>query len=100
MSEHEIRHANAGEGYDPQEPKARNIVILALVSLVSLIVVIFGVSAYFDHIYEGLVLDKVLKAPNEQLQALRAKENDALTKYSYADKQKGVVRIPVDRAME
>ncbi len=65
-----------------------------------MIAVIVGVSAYFEYIYQEAVFQKVLSAPGEQLKELRAREDGQLTKYSYADKQKGLVRIPVDRAME
>jgi hypothetical protein len=44
--------------------------------------------------------EKVLSAPNALLNDLRAREAEQLTKYSYIDKDSGLVRIPVDRAME
>jgi stringent starvation protein B len=100
MSEHEIRHADPREGFNRDEPRAKSILILAIVSVILLIVVIVGVSAYFQYIYQDAVFEKVLSAPGEQLKALRDRENAQLTQYSYTDKQKGLVRIPVDRAME
>jgi hypothetical protein len=35
-----------------------------------------------------------------KLQALRAEEQKTLSNYSWANKEKGVARIPIDRAME
>src|SRR5260370_10097412 len=100
MREHETRHADPREGFNRDEPKTKSIAILAVVSVIRLIAVIVGVSAYFEYIYQDAVFEKVLSAPGEQLKELRAREDAQLTKYSYADKEKGVVRIPVDRAME
>jgi len=39
-------------------------------------------------------------APEVDLAALRAKEDRELTSYGWIDKEAGVVRIPIDRAME
>jgi hypothetical protein len=39
-------------------------------------------------------------APREDLAALRAKEDAILRSYGWVDRNAGVVRIPIDRAME
>jgi hypothetical protein len=39
-------------------------------------------------------------APDEALKQLRATEEALLTTYGWADRENGVVRIPIDRAME
>jgi hypothetical protein len=38
--------------------------------------------------------------PAVQLQDLRTKEDSVLSSYGWSDKQAGIVRVPVDRAME
>jgi hypothetical protein len=38
--------------------------------------------------------------PREDLAALRAKEDEVLRSYGWVDRNLGVVRIPIDRAME
>ena len=38
--------------------------------------------------------------PREDLGNLRAREDQALTSYGWVDKNAGVVRIPIDRAMQ
>jgi hypothetical protein len=40
------------------------------------------------------------KTPGEDLQQLRAYEGPKLNSYDWVDRDKGVVRIPIDRAME
>ena len=55
-----------------------------------------------------LAVDRVMEAPLPHLQnqpfkdiyALRQGENDRLTSYGWLDKDGGVTRIPIDRAME
>ena len=39
-------------------------------------------------------------APGEELKALRADEDAALKTYGWVDQEKGVVRIPIDRAID
>lgn len=100
MSELGIRHASPSEGFDHQEPRAKSIVWLAIASVILLVLVIVGVTAYFEYLYRDMVQEKVLSAPSTQLNDLHARETEQLTKYSYIDKDSGMVRIPVDRAME
>jgi hypothetical protein len=38
--------------------------------------------------------------PAIEIQQLHAQENQALTTYGWVDQKSGVVRIPIDRAME
>jgi hypothetical protein len=39
-------------------------------------------------------------APEDDLAALRAQEDDQLNHYGWIDKKAGIVRIPIERAME
>ena len=39
-------------------------------------------------------------SPEGDLEALRAKENEILSTYAWVDRDKGVARIPIDRAMQ
>lgn len=100
MSEQEIRHASPTEGFDHAEPKVGAIAAFAVGSVVLLIVMILALQAYFNKIWQEAVTEKVLIPPSEQLIELHRKEDWFLTRYSWADKPKGTVRIPVDRAME
>lgn len=38
--------------------------------------------------------------PNGDLEELRRQENEILTTYRWVDREKGIARIPVDRAMQ
>lgn len=43
---------------------------------------------------------RLLPKPVEQLAQLRVEENETLTTYGWVDRSKGIVRIPVERALE
>jgi len=86
--------------YDHSEPKYSIIAILGGVTVVLLIVVSIGIQQYYDRTESSLVYNKVLSQPNWVLEDLRRKEATELSQYSYFDKQKGSVRIPVEQAMK
>jgi len=96
----EIRHAQATEGFDHSEPKAGAIAAFAIGSVLLLILTIVALQVYFNKIWQEAVYEKILVPPSEQLVDLHRREDWFLTHYSYADKKNGVVRIPLDRAME
>jgi hypothetical protein len=100
MSDVEIRHASPQEGFDHTEPKSGAIAAFAVGSVILLIITILALQAYFNHIWEQAVYEKVLAPPSEQLIELHNRENWNLSHYGYTDKASGAVRIPVDRAME
>lgn len=100
MSELEIRHADPREGFDHSEPNAKVIVAFAIGSAILLIMTIMALQSYFNHIWEKAVYDKILAPPSNMLVQLHQREDWNLTHYGYLDKKAGVVRIPLDRAME
>jgi hypothetical protein len=96
----EVIPADPKEGFDHQEPSSGAIAGFAIGSLVLLVLTIGAIQQYFDHIYNEAVYEKVLAPPSEQLKGVRGRDDWNLTHYMYMDKATGVVRIPVDRAME
>ncbi len=100
MSDVELKHATAKEGFDHTEPQSGAIVGFALGSVVLLIITILALQSYFNHIWEEAVYEKVLAPPSQQLLDLHNREDWNQTHYGYSDKASGAVRIPVDRATE
>jgi len=96
----EIRHADPREGFDHREPSSGAIAIFAVGSLVLLVLTIAALQVYFNKIWNDAVYEKVLAPPSEELKALHYREDWYLTNYSYTDKKTGVVRIPLDQAMQ
>lgn len=65
-----------------------------------LVVIVIMLDSYFSLAKEQEVYELVLKPESTQLRELRAQEQQTLTSYDVIDKQKGVYRIPIDRAMQ
>lgn len=87
------------EGYDRSDPSPIAIWITIALTVLGLAAVFVGVTIFYDKVYEHQVEAEVLTKPNPDLADLRAKETLALSKYSYIDKEKKIVRLPIDRAM-
>ena len=100
MSEEQIRHADPKEGFDHTEPQSMAILGFGIGSALLLILTIFALEQYFNKIWQEAVYEKVLAPPSEQLKDLHYREDWYLTHYSFTDKKSGVVRIPLDQAMD
>jgi hypothetical protein len=101
IQEHGVRgQHNASEGFDYTEPASPQIWAFTIGSVIILVVVIVALQQYFDKIWNDAVYQKVLEPPSQELQDMRNRDAWALTHYSYQDKSKGQVRVPLDRAKE
>jgi hypothetical protein len=101
IEEHGLRTRHeASEGFDHTEPQTPKIWAFTIGSVLILVVVIVALQQYFDKIWTDAVYEKVLEPPSQELQDMRNRDDWALTHYSYQDKSKGQVRIPLDRAQE
>ncbi|HEV1286707.1 MAG TPA: hypothetical protein VNU44_15405 [Bryobacteraceae bacterium] len=97
---HEVIPADPHEGFDRAEPSVGAIFGFAAGSMILLVLTIFAIQQYFDHIWNQAVYEKVLAPPSEKLREVRGRDDWNLTHYLYMDKATGQVRIPVDQAME
>ena len=91
---------NAELGYDRSEPHILPIIINIVSIILILVVVIAGVTFYFNTYRDRIVEETQLTPVSQDLLDIRAKEDQALHSYGIADKAAGTVRIPVARAME
>jgi hypothetical protein len=112
--EHTAHHSPNGAGHEQSEVSVRLIVVsLAFLAVATAIVfvLVVGIFRYFYASYsteEATRLSqpvippapRIEVAPYEQLQQLRVKEDHILNSYAYVDKQTGVVRVPIDRAID
>jgi len=82
-------------------------IALAVVCVLSL-ALLFGLFRYFLS-QEGGKADEAIKLPVQprlettpalDLKAIRDAEDQALNSYGWVDQQKGVVRVPIDRAID
>lgn len=56
--------------------------------------------SWFYVVRNDVVQERVLSVKDPRLQELRDLEHEELTTYGWVDKDQGVVRIPIDRAMD
>ena len=80
-----------------------NIAMLATCGIVGgvvLIVLIIGLQAWFHHAHNVEYERKVVSQPYVELKSLQAKQLEQLHSYRLIDKDKGVVQIPIDLAID
>ncbi|UQA57809.1 hypothetical protein [Polyangium aurulentum] len=92
-------HHEATEAED-DKPKNGIIVAFILATCAVLVAMVIGVREMFVVIFDTEVNNKVLAVQSSDLRALRASEQQRLSHYQWVSQKDGVVRIPVDRAME
>jgi len=96
-----MTHGNSPkEGFDRTEPNVRAIALFGAVTIVLLVAVILGLQFYYDRTLEHQVFVQVLAPESEMLVNLRNREDEELHAYRYLDREKGTVRLPIDRAMD
>jgi hypothetical protein len=89
-----------GVDYDHREARAGLIAAVSGGILALLVVMIIGVYWLYVVAYERIDQQVYSGAPSKDLMAIREREEENLHRYSFIDKEKGIVRIPIDRAME
>lgn len=104
--------------FEPKDVSHNNVILTGAVLLIVVWAVVGLLSFYFSYLshYRAEVSPptipyeegaqklppepRIQASPTADLQTLRAKENDILTHYRWIDRSKGVVAIPIDRAIE
>lgn len=100
MSEHLAPIDPKTPGFDPQEPNSGGLLVFILITVVIIAAVVIGVSGFYSVVAEHQEEEVINARPSEELAALHAREDQQLTTYGYINKEKGLVQIPIDRAME
>jgi hypothetical protein len=88
-----------GVDYDRHDARSGIIAAVSISILVLLVVMIVGVYWLYTVAYEKVEYDQYTGVASKELQAIQAREDEQLHKYAYIDKEKGVIRLPIDRAM-
>ncbi len=86
--------------YEHQEPRNNLIAFLLISSCIFVVAACAFMAWMFSVSRENEKSRKLLQANYVELQSLRKDEEAKLSSYQYIDKDKGVVRIPVERAMQ
>ncbi len=82
------------------DPNIGASAMVGLVGAIALFVVIVLLQALFYRMQTSEQNAKVSSQPNQGVQALDAEQLEQLTSYEWVSQPDGVVRIPVERAME
>jgi hypothetical protein len=86
--------------YDRRQERAGLIAVISTAMIVLLVGMILGVYWLYTVAYEKVEYDQYTGVYSKELRAIQEREEEQLHRYAYIDKEKGVVRIPIDRAME
>jgi hypothetical protein len=87
--------------YENQEPKNNLIAFLLIISCIFIVATLAFLSWMFTATVENEQTRKQQSNSNYvDLQNLRKNEDAKLSEYQYVDREKGLVRIPVERAMQ
>jgi hypothetical protein len=82
------------------QPKNPLIAGTVVAICITVVLVAVGVFEYFDRVIRHEVDAKQNSRVDDRLTKLRSMEESNLTGYTWVNKDKGIVRIPVDRAIE
>jgi hypothetical protein len=84
-----------------EHPEQIRVILLAgLVSVIILVILLVWLRSYFFLVRNETVEKNYLEAGNPKIEELHAREKALLTSYGWVNKGKGIVHVPVDRAME
>ena len=109
-----VEHSPNGSGHEEREVSVSMIVASLIVLLIGTFLVcllVIGIFKYFHTVNRVEEATKqsqqqippeprVEEKPFQQLLTVRAREDHVLTSYAWVDKQEGVVRIPIDQAID
>jgi len=82
------------------ELRASPIVLVGVVSAILLFLLVVFVSGLFLHWEKEVSLEKASPLMPEELRRLRSQQMGEINSYRWISEKDGIVRIPIDRAME
>ena len=112
----ELKHNSIGHETDTGNVRAVGITAVALaVGIAMVLILVAGIFQYLDH-HPAVVLPenplaetdrqqfppepRLEEHPAGDIETLHTQEEQTLSTYGWMDKKAGIVRIPIDRAME
>jgi hypothetical protein len=82
------------------DPNVAASAVVGIISAVLLFVIIVVLQAYFFDAERAELEKKVYTQPDQALQQLDASQLELISSYGWVSQADGVVRIPIERAME
>jgi len=96
----QIHPEAGGVDYDRHEARAGIIAAVSAVTLVVLAVMIVAIYWLNTVTYEKVQYDQYTGVASKELLAIQAREDEQLHRYGYVNKEKGIVRLPIEQAMQ
>ena len=91
---------NNSAGYEKRDVNIFMVIGLSVFLVAVLVVILVFLMDYFVETKEQMVYEVQLQPESVDLKTLQAADQKELTSYEVLDAEKGVYRIPIDRAME
>ena len=82
------------------DTRAGSIVAVGLIGSILLVVVVVALEALFGHVAQAESRRKVVDVQSDELRNYTAEQLQKLNGYRVVDPARGVVAIPIERAME
>ena len=93
MSSSDIRRSG-------DDPSSSPTLAFAILGAILLFVLIVALQAFYYHMQDKEDYRKQVVPAPEEISRLRAEQLEQLNGYRYVDAQKGIVAIPIDRAIK
>jgi len=117
LDQSNVPSKTAEAGHELSDLSAKNVALFGIILAVIIVAAVLVTAALFRHFYTVETTSQVAPSPlsysreptpgpkltvnpGQDLQTMRAAEDAALNNYEWVDREKGIVRIPVDRAIE
>lgn len=90
---------NVQDGYEKSDAKAGRLLVMAVVSILCVVIIVVFVSEFFIFESENIIQTAALEPESLKLREIRAHSENVLNSYGVVDEEKGIYRIPIERAI-
>jgi len=87
-------------GYEKRDVNIFMVIGLSVLLVTLLIIILVLLTDYFVESKEQMIYEAQLQPDSVDLKNLLASEQEELTSFKILDTERGIYRIPIDRAME
>jgi len=87
-------------GYEKRDVNIFMVIGLSVLLITLLIIILVLLTDYFVESKEQMIYEAQLQPDSVDLKNLLASEQEELTSFKILDTERGIYRIPIDRAME
>jgi uncharacterized protein involved in exopolysaccharide biosynthesis len=91
------RHAS---GVEESDPDTFATVLVGVIGSLMVVVAVVFLQGLYERAQRAELRQKIVDTTPQELQTLRVRQLEKLSRTAWVDKSAGVVAIPVDRAME